>query len=268
MSNHRSAVIYGGLAGAGLSCLAFLLVCPHRADCLRSLTHLDAWLNYGSRVALPMLVISALAWLIRLGWILAAACGWRRQLLEVAVPPAVQAAIERTGVRRVVAIRGARPESFCAGAFRPRVFVTDSLAQVLDPIEIEAVLLHEDDHARRLEPLLRAALHAAAEVFFYVPLLRWFALRRIEESELRADRVALERLGPRPVAGALWALGSRVVAQGVAAFGGAAELRVAQVLGDPVPRRSLAGSTVAISAMGAYLALQVASCLLQITAHL
>jgi Zn-dependent protease with chaperone function len=268
VSNRRSALIYGGLGGASLSCLAFLLVCPHQANCLRSLTQLDGWLAYGSRVALPLLGISALAWLVRLGWILAEAWGWRRQLEEVAPLSAVQAAIERTGVRRVVAIRGAQPQAFCAGALRPRVFVTDTVAHVLDPIEIEAVLLHEADHMKRLEPLLRAALHAAAEVFFYVPLLRWFTQRRIEESELRADRVALERLGARPVAGALWAIGSGVVAQGAAAFGGVAELRVAQVLGDPVPRRSLAGSTVAISAMGAYLALQFAACLLQLTAHL
>lgn len=103
----------------------------------------------------------------------------------------------------------------------------------------------------------------------YLPLLRWFADHRIEESELRADRVALRRLGPRPVAGALWALGRRGVAQGAAAFGGVAELRVAQVLGDPIPRRSPAASVVAISAMGVYLAVPVAACLIQITtAHL
>lgn len=267
MSNRRSALLYGGLAAASLSCLAFLLVCPHRADCLRSLTQLDAWLSYGIRVALPLLVISALAWFVRLGWMLMAAWAWRRLLEEVAAPQAIQAATERTGVR-VVAIRGAQPEAFCAGTLRPRVFVTEALAQVLDPREIDAVLLHESDHVRRREPMRRAAVGSAADVFFYIPLLRWFAKRRIEESELRADRIALECLGPRPVAGALWALGRAVAADGVAAFGGVAELRVAQLLGDPIPRRSLAGSTIAISAMGVYLSLQVASCLLQVTAHL
>jgi hypothetical protein len=94
-----------------------------------------------------------------------------------------------------------------------------------------------------------------------MPLVRWWSRRRLEDSELRADRVALERLGPKPVAAALWALGRSTAIRGAAAFGGAAELRVAQVLGDPLPRRTPGLVLVAISGMGAYLAFQVASCL-------
>ena len=51
--------------------------------------------------------------------------------------------------------------------------------------------------------------------------------------------------------------------QGVAGFGGIAELRVAQVLGDALPTRAPGLPLVAISGLGIYLALQVASCLIQ-----
>jgi len=116
--------------------------------------------------------------------------------------------------------------------------------------------------------LIRAAHEAASEVFFYIPLVRWWSRRRLEDSELRADRVALERLGPKPVAAALWALGRSTAIQGVAGFGGVAELRVAQVLGDALPTRAPGLPLVAISGMGTYLALQVASCLVQAAQHL
>jgi hypothetical protein len=54
---------------------------------------------------------------------------------------------------------------------------------------------------------------------------------------------------------------------GAAAFAGVAQLRVAQVLGDPVPARAPGLALVAISALGIYLAFQVAACLVQATHH-
>jgi len=268
VNSRRSAFIYAGLSIASLSCIAFLLLCPHRSDCLRSLTQAATWLTYGGQVVQPLLIVSMLAWLIRLSWILAATLAWRRSLVPVATPAAIEAAAERIGVRRVVTVRGVQPEALCAGAARPEVIITEAVAEALDQPEIEAVLIHEHEHARRREPLLRAGLQAAAEVFFYIPIIRWLAQRRLEESELSADRTALDRLGARPLAGALWVLGNGAVLRGVAAFGDAADLRVAQVLGEPIPRHRLAGSTLAVSAIGALLALQSGSCLAQAIAHL
>ncbi len=50
MNSRRSAFIYAGLSIASLSCIAFLLLCPHRSDCLRSLTQAATWLTYGGQV--------------------------------------------------------------------------------------------------------------------------------------------------------------------------------------------------------------------------
>ncbi len=171
--------------------------------------------------------------------------------------------MSRTGVRGVGCVAADAPIAFCAGTLKPRILISEGLVAQLGPDELDAVLLHEHEHVRTYEPLLRAARETASDVFFYVPLVRWWSRRRLEDSELRADRVALERLGPRPVAGALWALGGSVAMQGVAGFGGIAELRVAQVLGDALPTRAPGLPLVAISGLGIYLALQVASCLVQ-----
>src|SRR2546421_349725 len=239
-----------------LSCLGWLLICPHHPDCVRALTRLDSWLPVSGTVVLPLLGLSVLVWLLRLVWLLTGAALAVRQLPRVGIlPRELSLASSRTGLDHVSCLAGDTPIAFCAGALRPRVLVSDGLVQQLGSEELEVVLLHELEHARRLEPLVRSALQAAAEVFFYVPLVRWWAERQIESSELRADRVAIERLGRRPVAAALWALGGGATVLGTAAFACVTEMRVAQVLGDPLPRRAPNFSIVGLSAMGAYLVL-------------
>ena len=252
-----------------LACFGWILVCPHRAECLRAVTNVDTWLSQGIRVALPLAAASLVAWLLCLSLLLSrAALDVRRLPKAPGLPASLVEAMARTGVRRVTCLVGDEPAAFCAGALRPRVLLSEGLVRTIADEELDAILLHEQDHLRRFEPLVRAAYDAAAHVFFYVPLLRWWSRKRIEDAELRADRAALDKLGPRPVAAALWALGRSPLLQGTAAFGGVAELRVAQILGDPLPRRAPGWSLMAISTMGVYLALQAASCLVQGTQHL
>jgi Zn-dependent protease with chaperone function len=264
MTERRQLAILAGLSVGTLTCFGWLFFCPHRADCLNALTRFDTWLSAGTTIALPLAGASVAVWLALLIWRLVRV-GFRLRSLPRSreLPAALAAAISRTGVDGVECVAADAPTAFCAGAFRPFIVVSEGLVSRLLASELDAVLLHEQEHVRTYEPLIRAAHETASEVFFYVPLVRWWSRRRLEDSELRADRVALERLGPRPVAAALWALGGTAAMRGVAGFGGVAELRVAQVLGDALPMRAPGLPLVAISGMGTYLALQVASCLVQ-----
>ena len=269
MTERHKVLLVGSMFTATLTCFGWILICPHRADCLRAVTNVDTWLSQGVRVALPLAAASLVAWLVCISWLLSrAALDVRRLPKAPGLPEALIEAMARTGVRRVTCLVAEEPTAFCAGSLRPRVLLSEGLVRTVGDEELDAILLHEQDHVRRLEPLVRAGYDAAATVFFYVPLLRWWSRKRIEDAELRADRAALDRLGPRPVAAALWALGSSPLLRGTAAFGGVAELRVAQILGDPLPRRAPEWSLMAISTMGVYLALQVGSCLVQGTQHL
>lgn len=269
VSEQRQRAVLAGLSIGILTCAGGLALCPHRAQCLHALTQLDTWMSAGARVAAPLLAASVVAWLARVAWLLARA-HQRVQTLPISesIPTALRAGMTRTALQRLTCLATDEPTAFTAGALRPRVLVSDGLVRRLGAEELDAVLLHEKEHVRSLEPLVRAALDSASEVFFYVPLLRWWSQRRLEDSELRADHAALERLGPRPVAAALWALGDSAAVEGAAAFVGLARLRVAQVLGDPIPRRGPGLSLVLISGMGTYFAFQVASCLTQAAQHL
>ncbi len=156
------------------------------------------------------------------------------------------------------------PKAFCTGAFRPVVYLTLGLCTRLDSEELRAVLLHELEHAIRREPLRRALIQAAREVGFFLPVLSWLQERQFEQSELRADRRAIEQLGPRPVALALWTLDSESGSGVLPAFAGAARLRVAQLLGDPVPCPRPGTPVLAASVMGMLFAIAIVNCAAEI----
>ncbi len=268
MTDRRQIAILAGLSIGSLTCFGWLLFCVHRTDCLNALSQMDSWASTGTGVVLPSAVAGVALWLGILGWRLV------RTGLQVAAlaesgerPPALIAAMQRTGARRVRCLAADGPTAFCAGALRPQIVVSMGLLTQMSADETDAVLLHEHEHARTFEPLVRAALESASEVFFFVPVLRWWCRRRLENSELRADRVALDRLGPRPVASALLLMGGTAVL-GTAAFAGVTELRVAQVLGDRLPNRAPASPPLAMSILGSLLALQVVSCFVQALQHL
>ena len=264
MSERRQIAIVAGLSAGTLTCFGWLLLCPRRVECLNALTRADTWVSAGTRVAIPLAVGSVAIWMVLVIRRLVRVGLWMRSLPILGdLPPGLVAAMKRTGVQGVRCLAADAPTAFCAGAVRPRILVSEGVVNRLSPDELDAVLLHEREHVRTFEPLVRAAHDSAAEVFFYLPLVRWWSRRRLEDTELRADRAALERLGPRPVAGAIWALARGAAVQGAAAFASVAELRVAQVLGDPLPARAPGPALVAISAMGSYLAFQVASCVVQ-----
>ena len=269
MTERQKVLILGSMSTATLTCFGWIVVCPHRAECLRAVTSVDTWVSQGTGVAIALAAVTFVAWLLCLSWLLSRAALYVRRLPTTpGLPRALIDAMARTGVQRVTCLAGEVPTAFCAGALRPQILVSESVVRNVGGEELDAILLHEQDHLRRFEPLVRTAYDAAAHVLFYIPLLRWWSQRRIEDAELRADRAALNRLGRRPVAAALWALGGSSSIQGTAAFGGVAELRVAQVLGDPLLRRAPEWSLLSISAMGTFLAFQAASCLVQGAQHL
>jgi Zn-dependent protease with chaperone function len=92
---------------------------------------------------------------------------------------------------RLLVIDDERPEAFCAGLFRPRVYITSGALAVLDEHGLNAVLMHERHHARRRDPLRLAASRVIARSLFFLPALR--ELRRGQQmlTEVSADESAV-----------------------------------------------------------------------------
>jgi len=206
-----------------------------------------------------LLVVTALAvvWSARLTFVVTRARSVVRGLPQADVmPDRLAASVLRTGVERVQCISSSLPIAFCAGFARPEIMVSEGLADELEDRELDAVLLHERRHAQEHEPLVRIAFEAAAQVLFLCPVVRWWSEHRIQQAELRADQAAVREVGAQPVAAALCKLGSPMA--GEAAFAGGVELRVAQLLGDPLPWRRPAARTIICSLLGLPFAIAVA----------
>ncbi len=204
-----------------------------------------------------------IAWLTRVVWILAQSAAVVHRMPRMPAPLALPIEAARAGAHRVECVTAPAPIAFCHGALRPSIVLSAGLVSELSPDELVAVLAHEQHHARRRDPLRRAMQQAIAEVLFWLPVVKWWADCR-EASELAADRAAIRRAGRSPLAGALWKLGSYLETRDTAAFAGAGELRVAQVLGDELPSRRIPTSRWLGSAAGLLVAVNSAWCVAQL----
>lgn len=260
---------YLGLTGVALgttllACAALAQACTLASACGTVATHPNLWL-LGSIGPIAILVVgSALLSAARAVWLLQGAARSVRQLPRELCSRELDAAIGRTSLRHVECLACDAPLACCVGVLRPRILVTRGLVTLLRPDELEAVLLHEQHHGRRRDLLRYAIRRAVADICFYLPLLSWWARHQIERAELGGDRTAMRRVGPRPLAGALWVVGTRSNPLGTPAFHGTAELRVAQVLGDPLPDCHPERSLWLTSGVGLLAAFGLASCLSQV----
>jgi len=68
-----------------------------------------------------------------------------------------------------------------AGLFRPRIVFPEHLVRELSEEELRAILLHEETHRRRRDPLRAAAQRLCMSLFFFYPLI-YPVLRRLQST--------------------------------------------------------------------------------------
>jgi hypothetical protein len=105
----------------------------------------------------------------------------------------------------VKVIAGSRPEAFCAGYFRPAVYISKGALEALTGPELEAVLAHEHHHWLVRDPMRFALGRILSQAAFFVPVLPSLSERYRDLAELNADRAAVRASAGRqaPLASAL-----------------------------------------------------------------
>jgi hypothetical protein len=214
-------------------------------------------------LGVAVLVVTALgviAWAVRAAWLAIGAAREVAALPRRPSPAPLVAAVGRSSVGNLVCLDSPAASAFCAGLLRPRVFVTSGMVAALAAEELDAVLVHEAEHARRRDPLRRLVGRAAADVLFWLPLVGWWMRHRQEDAELAADRAVIDRVGRTPLARALRATASPATPMVGARFDGAGPARVTQLLGDPLPPRRPPLVACLLSLLGLVLAVSLAMC--------
>jgi hypothetical protein len=88
-------------------------------------------------------------------------------------------------------IEETRPQAFCAGLLRTRVYISSGTLSLLPGPELAAVLAHEREHARRHDPLRLACSRVLAAGLFFTPAMRHLSRRQHELAELAADEAVV-----------------------------------------------------------------------------
>jgi Zn-dependent protease with chaperone function len=154
---------------------------------------------FGARLTYPAanagaIVVTVLA---GLGLLMAGAAAWRlaRELiadrsLRRALAYSPPAPLDEAWV-----ITDERPQAFCAGLLRPRVYFSTGALELLDPQALAAVLAHERHHARRHDPLRLACGRVLAAGLFFIPGMRRLVERQDALVEISADEAAVLTAG-------------------------------------------------------------------------
>ena len=179
---------------------------------------------------------------------------------QAPIPPQLAAAAAGLATAPVICLATSERVAFCAGLWRPRLYVSVGAVVGLADDELVAVLAHEDAHARRRDPVRGVLRRAGADVLFFAPLARWWDRRQRLRAELAADRCAAYRAGAPALAGALLSLATAPAPAVAPAFGPstgpALQARIDALTehpapGEPVPLRAGAVTLLGSLAMTA-----------------
>jgi hypothetical protein len=88
-----------------------------------------------------------------------------------------------------------RPQAFCAGLLRPRVYLSTGALELLDAPALAAVLAHERHHATHHDPLRHACGRILTAGLFFIPVLRGLTQRQQALAEMSADEAAVLTAG-------------------------------------------------------------------------
>jgi Zn-dependent protease with chaperone function len=150
-------------------------------------------------------------------------------------------------------IAGSRPDAFCAGYLRPRVYISRGALESLTIPELEAVLAHEYHHKLVRDPLRFAFGRILGRSLFFMPVLRPLFDRYADVAECNADGAAVRASGGRqgPLASALLMFD----ASAPPGVSGISSARVDSLLVEPVrwqpPLWLLAASVAALAGLSA-----------------
>jgi Zn-dependent protease with chaperone function len=190
---------------------------------------------FGEHLTYPVANAGAIVvtMLAGLGLLMAGAAAWRlvRELLADRSFRRALAGSPPAPFDGAWVITDERPQAFCAGLLRPRVYFSTGALELLDAPALAAVLVHERQHARRHDPLRLACGRVLAAGLFFIPGMRRLVERQDALAEISADEAAVLTAGVER-SGLASAMLSFSQASGADALGVDPE-RVDYLLGEP-----------------------------------
>lgn len=87
------------------------------------------------------------------------------------------------------------PIAFTYGYRKPTIVLSTVLIDLLDLIELDAVIYHESAHQKYFDPFKVFLLQTISEIMWYIPVTKWAYQNYKILIELNADEYAIKRMG-------------------------------------------------------------------------
>ncbi len=170
------------------------------------------WLGMGITLGVGVYLVSATV--TSTMRVLADRRSHRRRLAVISTPLEPRGAAGRETGAPVRLVDHPHAVAYCLPGFRPRVVLTRGALDVLDAAELEAVLAHEQAHARGRHDLVIQPFIAWATTFPFLPPARRAVGAVTLLVEMLADDAAVRRCGRAPLHSALRTLSEQHLAVG------------------------------------------------------
>jgi len=96
--------------------------------------------------------------------------------------------------------------AFCHGLIHRSIFLNQTLLKKLSPLEIQAVVLHEEYHLKNFDNLKVLITRFLGRLLFFLPFIKNLGEAFEKEKEFAADSWAAKKVGALTVAAALYRL--------------------------------------------------------------
>ena len=177
----------------------------------------------------PMLAVELVALTLVAAWLVQVGRGARHALTEAARLSAESERVNVAGAE-VRLLDTTTLAAFVSGLFRPQIYLTPALIEILDRDELRGVLLHEQHHRRTLAPLRGLALESWRRALGWLPPARHALAARLAALEIEADAAAVARgVEPATLASALVKCGAPLPGS-ASAFSAASEIRIEELV--------------------------------------
>ncbi len=88
-----------------------------------------------------------------------------------------------------------RPQAFCLGYWKPKIYLSQGLLSMMSLPELEAVVTHEKQHLINNDNLVTLILYVLRNTFFFLPVVADFVNSYHIQKEIKADRGTIHATG-------------------------------------------------------------------------
>lgn len=106
--------------------------------------------------------------------------------------------------KRIVIFKSQKPTAFCVGFLKPKIYLSSQLFKVMNPVEVEAIILHENQHILNKDNIKLSIVSIIKSTFFFFPIIGDLMNNMEINQEIRADKNTIMTTGKKtPLVSAL-----------------------------------------------------------------